>query len=290
MQTGIFVRGRSKETLLLERLIETVVEERKPITVRGVCYALFVADYIDSMSAKSTQKISRIMTRMREEGKIDWRDVVDDSRTPTRVSQWSNPNEIISAAVNTYRKDYWQDQECVVEVWSEKATVRGLLQPVLDEWGVVFRPFKGFGSFTSVKQAAADSAAANWEGKETQVIYLGDHDPSGRYMSDVDLPGRLTRYGASLKLRRIAVDMDDDRHLPSFTAKGTDKRYKWFTQKYGTRCIELDAIDPNELRKRVSEQIESRVDLLKWERMLVVEQAEQDSMRDFLTQWGAANG
>ena len=116
MQTGIFVRGRSKETLLLERLIETVVEERKPITVRGVCYALFVADYIDSMSAKSSQKISRIMTRMREEGKIDWRDVVDDSRTPTRVSQWSNPSEIISAAVNTYRKDYWQDQECVVEV------------------------------------------------------------------------------------------------------------------------------------------------------------------------------
>lgn len=282
------MRGRSKATLIIEAAIQDIVEERKPITVRGVCYALFVGGYIDSMETKNTQKVSRIMTRMREAEEIDWRDVVDDSRTPARVSQWSAPDEVLSAVVYSYRKDYWQDQPRVVEVWSEKATVRGLLQPVLNEWGVTFRPFKGFGSFTAVMQAAEDSRSANWEGKETHVIYLGDHDPSGRYMSDVDLPDRLSRYGASLCLERLAVDMTMDSHLPSFGAKRTDKRYQWFTQNHGHRCIELDAIDPNDLRERVSEQIKSSVDLLKWERMVSVERAEKESMRDFLMKWRVA--
>ena len=36
------MRGRSKATLIIEAAIQDIVEERKPITVRGVCYALFV--------------------------------------------------------------------------------------------------------------------------------------------------------------------------------------------------------------------------------------------------------
>ena len=283
------MRGRSKSTLILEAAIQDIVEERKPITVRGVCYALFVGGYIDSMETKNTQKVSRIMTRMREAEEIDWRDIVDDSRTPARVNQWSAPDEIIAAAVHGYRKDYWQDQPRVVEVWSEKATVRGLLQPVLNEWGVTFRPFKGFGSFTAVMQAAEDSRSANWEGKETHVIYLGDHDPSGSHMSEVDLPRRLERYGASLCMHRVAVT-EQDFHLPKFSAdtKKKDKRHPWFVERYGKDCWELDAIDPNDLRERVSEQIKSSVDLLKWERMVSVERAEKESMRDFLMKWRVA--
>jgi hypothetical protein len=37
-----------------------------------------------------------------------------------------------------------------VEVWSEKGTVRGVLDPVLKEYGVGFRVMHGFGSATSV--------------------------------------------------------------------------------------------------------------------------------------------
>ena len=282
------MRGRSKETLLTEQAIGMIVHARKPITVRGICYALFTKGLIPDMSTNSTKRISRITTRMREDGEIDWRDIVDDSRIPARVTQWSEPDQIIEAATNNYRKDYWQDQPRIVEVWSEKSTVKGLLAPVLDEWGVTFRPFKGFGSFTAVMQAAVDSRAVEGDGKVLEVLYLGDHDPSGRYMSDVDLPERLSRYGAEVYVDRIAVDMDYDASLPSFAAKKTDKRYKWFVAEHGQKCIELDALNPNVLRERVNNAIRSYVDMESWARMVMVEEAEKESMRDFLTKWRAA--
>jgi hypothetical protein len=238
------------------------------------------------MEVKYTQKISCIMTRMREDGAIDWRAIVDDSRIARRVTQWDSPEQIIESSVKQYRKNYWQDQEIVVEVWSEKSTIKGILQPVLDKWGVTFRPFKGFGSFTVVKQAAEDNKAIEREGKLLDILYLGDHDPSGRYMSDVDLPSRLQRYGArGVELDRIAVDMDTDSDLPPFAAKRTDKRYQWFTERYGNRCIEVDALDPNVLRQRVSDRIRRSIDMEKWERMVAVEEAEKASMVAFMEQW-----
>jgi hypothetical protein len=52
-------RGRAKATLdLIDTCIE-IIEQVQPITVRGVCYRLFVAGMIDSMAVKNTQKISR---------------------------------------------------------------------------------------------------------------------------------------------------------------------------------------------------------------------------------------
>ena len=41
-----------------------------------------------------------------------------------------------------------------VEVWSEKGTIRGVLKPVLDEYGVGFRVMHGFGSATEVYMAS----------------------------------------------------------------------------------------------------------------------------------------
>ena len=58
------------------------------------------------------------------------------------------PKNIRAVVINGYRRDYWNQQPVRVEVWSEKGTVRGVLQPVLDEYGVGFRVMHGFGSAT----------------------------------------------------------------------------------------------------------------------------------------------
>ena len=42
------------------------------------------------------------------------------------------------------------DSRCACEVWSEKGTVRGVLAPTLDKYGVGFRPVHGFSSATTV--------------------------------------------------------------------------------------------------------------------------------------------
>lgn len=279
-------RGKANKTMVIEQTIVEIVAERHPITVRGVCYALFTRGLIESMATKETGKVSKIMTGMRENNTLDWTLIVDGSRAVDRVSTWKNPSQIIRSAVNGYRRNYWQDQPTLVEVWSEKSTVQGVLAPVLDEFGVTFRVMKGFGSFTAVRQAAEDSLDIPTD-RDAIALYIGDRDPSGLYMSEVDLPNRLERYGSVWQFKRIAVLDDDTLNLPSFDAatKSGDVRHDWYVSRYGNQCWELDAIDPVDLRQRVREQIETRLNLPSWEHAKQVEMAEVESMKSFHRAW-----
>jgi hypothetical protein len=257
--------------------------------VRGVAYALFAQGYVQSMETKCTQRVSRVMTAMRETGELDWTLIVDGSRAVDRVSLWRNPSQIIEAAVSSYRRDRWQDQPTLVEVWSEKSTVQGVLAPVLNEYGVTFRVMKGFGSFTAVRHAAEDSLDIPSD-KAAIAFYLGDWDPSGLFMSEVDLPRRLERYGSLWSFRRIALTEEDTLGLPHFDAgtKAEDPRHRWYRERYDSKAWELDALDPIVLRARVSEQIESCLDLLAWEHAAQIEQAEIASMQEFYQEWRRA--
>lgn len=99
-------RGKAAATLQLERAIVDIVSERHPITVRGVCYALFTIGLIPDMSVGSTGKISRVMTDMRESDALDWTLIVDGSRAVERAQRWKSPDSIIRTAVKSYRRDY----------------------------------------------------------------------------------------------------------------------------------------------------------------------------------------
>jgi hypothetical protein len=282
-------RGKSEKTHVLEAAIVRIVRERAPITVRGVCYALFAEGLVDSMATKETGRISRVMTEMRETGALDWTLIVDGSRAVERVSQWSDPSHIIRQAVSQYRRNNWQEQPAHIEVWSEKSTVQGVLAPVLDEYGVTFRVMKGFGSFTAVRQAAEDSLGIA-DGKYGVALYIGDWDPSGLYMSEVDLPDRLERYGSSWEFERIALLHSDLAGLPSFNTdtKTGDARADWYVRNTTAdprRCWELDAMDPNDLRGRVEQAIIERMDMDAWQRALAVEAVERKSMQDFMKAW-----
>ena len=96
------------------------------------------------------------------------------------------------------------------------------------------------------------------------------------YMSESDLPARLARYGGQQRLERIAIVKADTRHLPHFdvATKSGDARYRWFIERYGGRCWELDAMDPNDLRDGVSQEIERYIDRSLWNRAIEIEKAE----------------
>jgi hypothetical protein len=105
------------------------------------------------------------------------------------------------------------------------------------------------------------------------------------------LPVRLVNYGgAHVELRRIALLRADLAGLPSFPAadKSKDPRYRWFSDNFGRRCWELDAMDPNDLRDRVEREIVRHIEPTAWDRCAKVNAAEQESLRHILDQWGAA--
>jgi hypothetical protein len=280
-------RGKSAKSVELIDAAARILGEIQPASVRAVCYRLFVAGYIESMAKTNTNKVSRLLVRAREDGLIPWEHVVDETREAERVTTWDSPNQIINAAVRGYRRDYWKDQPAWVEVWSEKGTIRGTLAPILNRYGITFRVMHGYSSATSLRNIAEDTMITE---KPLTVLYLGDWDPSGLHMSEVDIPARLARYQGAAFIKRLALDATDvkfDSALPSFdvATKTGDPRHQWFVGRYGQRCWELDALPPPILRSRVEDEILRHLDLDAWNRALQVEAAEKESMRSFLDDW-----
>ena len=234
-------RGKSKATIELLEACQGLIETVQPITVRGVCYRLFVEKYIDSMAVKNTQKISRLLVQAREEGLIPWEWIVDESRAMERAPHWRDLESYGEVVARSFRRDFWAHQCKRVIVISEKATVAGILRPVLDDYGVPFFPVHGFNSATKMHDLAEEIGA---DERRTMLLYVGDYDPSGMYMSEEDLPWRLAKYGAGpdYTLKRIALTNDDINSLPSFEAeaKKKDPRFNWFVSRYGRRCWELE--------------------------------------------------
>lgn len=282
-------RGKSAKTIALIDAMHDILREVEPATVRSVCYRLFVDGWIDSMAVKNTGKVSKHLVWARENGIIPWGWVVDEHRRGECIASWDNPGDLIDAAVHQYRKDYWADQPNWVEVWSEKGTVRGTLKPILDKYGVTLRVMHGYSSATAIYDVARLTRAID---KPLTVLYVGDWDPSGMNMSEVDIPQRLARYAGAATITRVALTKMDvsERDLPSFEAatKAKDSRHRWFIKNYGTRCWELDALPPPDLRESVENAILELLDRDAWEQACFIENAEVASIHECLDQWKAS--
>jgi hypothetical protein len=159
------------------------------------------------MSRQSMRVVYRLLLLAREEGIIPWEWIVDETRSAERVATWEDPEAYSRTVANSYRRDFWNHQPVRVEIWSEKGTVRGVLQPVLSEYQVTFRALHGFNSATQVWDIAQDD-----DGRDLVALYVGDYDPSGMCMSEVDLPKRLQEYdGDHVEVRRIALTREQVR-------------------------------------------------------------------------------
>jgi hypothetical protein len=279
-------RGLARRSLDLIEAMRSAAEAAHPITGRGIGYKLFTAGLIPSMAKPEMQRVYRLLKEARERGYIPWEWIVDETRAIERVSTWSDPEEYARCVARSYRRDFWDQQPVRCEVWSEKGTVRGVLAPVLDKYAVGFRVMHGFSSATAVYEAARDN-----DGRELVILYVGDFDPSGLFMSEADLPARLSSYGGEhVSLRRIALTREHVNGLPPFPAtdKRKDPRYRWFRANHGHRCWELDAMDPNDLRDCVEQAIVELIEPVAWERCETVNRAEQQSLRTILEKWGSS--
>lgn len=169
-------RGRARATLVLLDACRAIIEEAAPITVRGVCYRLFVAGLISSMATKNTQKISRLLTQAREEGLIPWESIVDESRQIERLPHWMDLQQYSKVVKQSYRRDFWEHQDKRVIVISEKSTVAGILRPVLEEYR---RPV----------------LCRAWFQQRNQGVRTGSGDPTGQPASLPAVRGRLGPLG-----------------------------------------------------------------------------------------------
>jgi hypothetical protein len=266
------------ETHKTRRLIEVAAEilaEQSPMTVRQLFYRLVSIGLLENSQAHYA-KVSRVMTIARKDGRIEYDLIVDRSRPTYSPSVWRDPGQYAKTIQHSYRKDYWETQPVHVEIWAEKDAVIGSIQDLTDELGITVRVGRGFQSTTRVHEIAEHFESI---GKPIYVYYLGDHDPSGREIQD-DL---ILRVRADFRLTRLAIHEEDIAKfkLPPLRVKTNDPRAASFLFRHGDECVELDALPPTELRRRIRKAVMRHVDTESWKRTKLVEAAETKSIVSF---------
>jgi hypothetical protein len=211
-----------------------------------------------------------MLTRAREEGDIDWRRIVDNTRTIMEPEYayssidtfMDNLKYNLNDWWTRYSIDLWEKQDNHLIIFVEKDALARIVSEIALPYQVSVVPGRGYNSLTQLMNLAEGFGDID---KPIIVLYFGDFDPSGL---DIDRSAydRLTKYcgRADLEVIRIALTEDDIQNLPPNPTKDTDSRAGAYIVKYGDRCWELDALPPDELRNRVRDAVESRIDFTQW--------------------------
>jgi hypothetical protein len=276
----------SRTTEIINRAAE-ILEAEHPMTTRQLFYRLASAKVIPN-THKHYKLTSRLMTKARDDGRVSFEWIVDRSRPEYRPRAFDDVNQYADVVKRAYRKDYWYTQPNYTEVWTEKDAIIGSIEPVTEELGIRVRVCRGFMSTTRAHEIATYFQRID---KPITVFYVGDHDPSGR-MIEQDLFHRIRvdYHSGWFDLKRLAIFAEDIQafNLPPLRIKDGDTRASSFRAKYGQECVELDALPPDELRRRIREAVTGLIDQELWDRAIRVEEVELQSIKDTVALWPKA--
>lgn len=277
----------NKSSLVLIDMANEVIEEYQALgyqmTLRQLYYQLVAADLIPN-NIKTYKRLASILNDARWAGLVDWDAIEDRARVTRSVSTWSSPVSILQSAIHSYREDLWRNQDYHIEVMCEKDAVSNILQPVCAQYGVNFTANRGYPSASLLYETAGRlRRKIQIEGKNVEIIYIGDHDPSGMDM-DRDILERLsTLLDQDIEVGRLALTrfQVNDWRLPPNPAKITDSRSDGYIAEYGRQSWELDAIKANILHDLIEEKILEYIDLAQWNEDKDDQDANLQKLRDF---------
>lgn len=214
---------------------------------------------------KNYKHLGDIINDGRLAGQIDWTAIEDRTRNLQTHSSWANPHSIVRACADQYTVDFWAEQGNHVEVWIEKEALIGVIEGVCTELQVPYFACKGYTSQSEMWEAAQRLKRYEKAGKDTVVVHLGDHDPSGLDMTR-DIEGRLQLFGSSVVIDRIALTWEqiDEYGPPPNPAKTTDARYEKYREQFGDESWELDALEPQVLADLIRDAVQARIDQDLW--------------------------
>jgi len=274
--------GLRGKNLALASVAAEIAFDQKPITLRGLMYQVVSAGWLPSTDQQHYSRIGRILTTLRESGVVPFGWIVDNVRETDKPSSWSGLRDYVETVQDAYRLDYWSRLPEYVHVICEKDAVSGTLAPITRRLDVALSPIRGY-----VSLSFSHEIAETWNKitKPIHVYYLGDFDASG-FDLERDLKAKLGRYcQRSFTWQRLALNAEDFAtfNLIPLAPKTTDRRCAAFIREHGSRCAELDAIPPTELRRRVQQAIESHIPQEEWQRLQTVERLERESFDQVLT-------
>lgn len=269
-------RKPNERTLLLWDAILQVMDEYDRMSVRQLFYQMVSRGYVDK-TEQAYKRVADASVQMRLAGRLPYRKIVDGHRERRKTFAHNGLSQALEAAADLYRRNYWINQPRHIEVWSEKDALSGIIHPICDEFGVTYVASRGFPSLTIRYQSAQDFKRL---GKPVTIFYFGDHDASGRKISD-NLEEELRQHGADVTVLRMALEPQQiyQYRLPTRPGKKTDTRHAAFAKEFGDASVELDAMPPDVLADIVRRSILLAIDVDEWERVEEVEEMERVTMR-----------
>jgi len=261
--------------LYLRDAILAVAGEYDRFSVRQLFYQLVARRVIDK-TEQTYKRVCDAAVQLRLAGELPYGKIADGHRTRRAVYQHGGLQEALENAFDLYRRNYWLDQARHIEVWCEKDALSGVILPVCETYGVTSVATRGFPSLTLIYESAMTLVGI---GKPAVIFYFGDHDASGRAISN-KLEADLRAHGARVTVQRVALNPAQITQyaLPTRPGKWTDSRHAKFAARYGDACVELDALPPDVLTDLVEERILAAIDIAAWQRVREAEALERETL------------
>lgn len=268
--------GRLKAAMVAAVL--WIVEKHRdiwPLSDRQIHYRMLNQLVLKNVNdPKSTYRNDRssygdlcdLLVRLRLDGRIPMAAIHDPTRPSTQWRAHHDPQAFVAEQVEDflkgYRRDLLQGQPCHIEVVGEKMTIEGIIRPVCARFGIPYTIGRGYSSIP-----------ARWEivqrfrrsGKERLVLLvLSDLDPDGVAIGETLLQSLREDFGEQADAVRVGLNPEQIKRFGlvenGLEAKPSSSRYRSFVARYGTRAYELEALEPEQLRRILTEAIDSVID------------------------------
>jgi hypothetical protein len=260
-----------------------IVAAMQPMTVRQVFYQATVRGVVEKSDAGYV-KVQTDLVLMRKSGDLPYSWLADSTRWQRKPRTFDGVEAALENTAKFYRKDLWAAADCYVEVWLEKDALAGVVMPVTSAYDVPLMVARGYASLSFLHEAAE---YINDLDMPAYIYHLGDFDPSGVNAAEkIEQTLREMTPAADINFERIAVTEEQIAtwNLPSRPTKTSDTRSRTF----GDISVELDAVQPDQLRSLVTNPIETHLPRHEFQILKAAEQSEQDIIRQLVR--SAVNG
>lgn len=280
-------RGKALETInKANEIIDEYVRKGYDLTLRQLYYQFVARGYIEN-SQKSYNNLGVIINNARLNGDLDWDAIKDRTRDISGDFHWGSPARIIKNCEYSFDLDTRATQDTYIEVWVEKEALIGVVEKAASALDIPYFACRGYVSQTAMYDAYKRINYENQRGRDSVIIHLGDHDPSGIDMSR-DIKERINdTFGASLKLERIALNMDQIEQYapPPNPAKITDSRCDGYIKRYGKLSWELDALEPSVIVDLIKATALNYTDVAKQDALIAQQQEHRDLLAKCSDNW-----
>jgi hypothetical protein len=228
--------------------------------LRQLYYQLVSRNVLPNVG-RSYKNLSALISDVRLAGLIDWDVIEDRLRRPVLPTEFTDLQELVAAALASYRLPRWRGQAEWPELWVEKDALAGVLAPIAGEFHVAFQVCRGYSSQSAMYESTQRLFPAIEAGKSVRILYLGDHDPSGLDMVR-DIRDRLKRFHCDAEVTKLALirEQVEQYQLPPQPGKATDARFTAYAAEHGEDVWELDALPPDVLAGLVRGALTNLVD------------------------------